>query len=426
MSEAPSTAAADEASIRGGFLRFCVGDVATQLGSALSLVLLPLIAVTALHATPLQVGMLTACDRLPFIFFSLVAGLAADRWERRRILLVCNLARAALIAGVLAAEQLNGLGIMTFAVAMFLIGSANVYFEVAYWTFVPALLPPSRIARGNGTLAAIAGAAEMIGPAAAGLLLKFGTLAGALACNGMLFLCGAGVLATLPPLAPGAQEPGKGGGFAAIRAGMKALLGRPELRSLVLTGMVWNALASGATPQVLVHMSQTLGFSPADIGLVLAAQGLGGMLGSLVAGEVAARAGAKRAIFLGAMVYGLGSLALTLVHGKGAAAVGAMGALLLVSAAGSSVGVVCIISQRQTLTPQQLLGRVTAGFRFMTWGVMPPAALAGGLLAQGLGTRATIGLAAAAGLCILLLAMLRSPRQQACEPGAEPGAESGA
>lgn len=391
------------------FFRFCVGDVATQLGSAVMIVLIPLVAVTHLDASEFEVGLLSACERLPFLLFSLMAGVSADQKERRALLLCASFIRCLLLWGLMLLAIGGSLSITAMAGMVFLIGTANVYFEVTYWTYVPALLPAQQLARGNGALAAIAGASEFAGPALGGLLLKWLSVAGAFFVNGVPFLLGWVAMLALPKYQmKHSPSQGSASSLTKIRQGFHTLIYRPILRRLVIIATLWNMLASAATPQIVVYLTQGVGITTERVGMVLGIQGLGGLLGAVLAGRLEERLGTGRAILLSGISYGLFNLLMTLIDQASTSHQMMIGGCLFFAGLSSSVGVVNTLSLRQRACPPELLGRVNASFRFLTWGIMPPAALFGGLISQFSGSRVFIALAGLAGIILLLLGWRKS------------------
>lgn len=385
------------------FFRFYCGDVATQLGSAITFIVMPLLAVTVLHATPFEVGLIAACARAPFMLFTLLAGVTADRRERRTIMLVANMIRLGVLLSLSVIAWLGQLSIAHLLIGVFIVGCANVYFEVAYWSYLPSLVPLHLIASASGALAAIAGAGELIGPALGGAMIKVASAPGTLLLNAVLFMTGSGMLLGLPKSRQVQNDTLKASSLAQIKEGMITLFKLPTLRRLTIIGTVWNMFACTATPQLIIYLSSDVGLDASAVGMILAFQGLGGLIGALYAGKINAKLGAGHAILVGGIVYGVFSMAICLpnifpfqIHYFDAAC-------LLCAGWGSSVGVVNILSMRQRVSPAAVLGRVNASFRFITWGIMPACALLGGILSQVFGSHTVIIGACMGGLIAILL-----------------------
>lgn len=407
------------------FVRFCMGDIATQLGTAIVIIVIPLIAITFLDATPFEIGLLAASERLPFILFSLIAGVCADKWERRSILFFANSLRVMLLLAIMFIVWSGALSVMILAAMVFIIGAANVYFEVAYWTYIPALVPGRLIAKGNGALAAIAGAAELVGPAVGGVLLKIIGILGTLSLNSLLFLVGTGMILTVPKNKPMLPEGGYPSSLSQIKLGINTLFHSPPLRRLVIIGAMWNIYACAATPQIMVYLTRTLGFATTQVGLILGLQGLGGLIGALCAGKASERLGYGRSIMVGGIIYSLFTLAICTVAPATPQHQLLLGVFLFCAGWGSSIGVVNIISLRQLVSPEFLLGRINASFRFITWGIMPPAALLGGAISQLINSRFVIISACLLGLACIWCSYRKSTAILCTETSPERLSENG-
>lgn len=122
------------------FRRLWIGESISQVGSQLSIVALPVLAVESLRANAGQMGVLTACETLAFLLVGLPAGAWVDRWHKRRVLVASDLLRTLLYGWVPLAWWL---GILTlwqlFAVAT-LVGICTVFFDVAYQSYLPHLV----------------------------------------------------------------------------------------------------------------------------------------------------------------------------------------------------------------------------------------------------------------------------------------------
>lgn len=385
------------------FSRFYCGYVATQLGSAITFIVVPLLAVTVLHAKPFEVGLIAACARAPFMLFTLFAGVTADRRERRTIMLVTNMMRFGVLFTLSVIAWSGQLSIDHLLIGVFIVGCANVYFEVAYWSYLPSIVPLHLIASASGALAAIAGAGELIGPALGGMLIKLTSAPGTLLLNAMLFMVGSAMLMGLPKSRQVQSDTLKPSSLAQIKEGMATLFKLPALRRLTIIGAVWNVFACTATPQLVIYLSSDVGLDASTVGMILAFQGLGGLIGALYAGKINDKLGSCHTIFVGGIVYGVFSMAIGLPNIFPFQIQYFYAACLFCAGWGSSVGVVNILSMRQRVSPAAVLGRVNASFRFITWGIMPACALLGGILSQMFGSHAVIIGACMGGLIAILL-----------------------
>src|SRR5580693_8683873 len=153
----------------GGLLRtrnfglFWVGESVSGLGSAITTVALPLVAVSTLHASTGMVALLTAANWLPWLLFGLPAGTWVDRWPRRRTLLAADLVSAAVLAAVPVAAWAGVLDIAMLLAAALLAGTSSVFFTLAFNAWLPHLLTPADRLEGNARLQTSAQAAQVAG-----------------------------------------------------------------------------------------------------------------------------------------------------------------------------------------------------------------------------------------------------------------------
>ena len=134
------------------FLKLWAGQTITQIGSQVSFLAFPLVAVLALEATPFEMGLLAAVGALPALLVGLHAGALVDRHRRRPILVGTDLGRAALLATIPLAWVLDALTIhLLYAVAL-LSGLLGLFFDLAYQAFLPTVVPRERLVEGNAKL----------------------------------------------------------------------------------------------------------------------------------------------------------------------------------------------------------------------------------------------------------------------------------
>ena len=170
------------------FRRLWGAETISQLGSQLTLVVVPLIAALTLDATAFEMGLLTAAGGLPRLLIGLFAGVWVDRLPRRPVLLLTDLGRALTLLAVPLAALVDGLGIeLLFAVA-FLVGAQSVFFNAAWVAYVPNLVGRAQLADANGKLMASVSVAQVVGPALAGALVALLTAPWVLLLDALSFL----------------------------------------------------------------------------------------------------------------------------------------------------------------------------------------------------------------------------------------------
>jgi MFS family permease len=154
------------------FLNLWAGETISLVGSQLSLLALPLVAVLTLQATSVQMGVLQAAQYAPFLLIGLPAGAWVDRLRRRPILIGANLGRAMLLATVPLLAFLGLLRIEHLLALAFLVGILTVFFDVAYQAFLPALVRREDLVEGNSKLEASRSFAQVAGPNLGGILVQ--------------------------------------------------------------------------------------------------------------------------------------------------------------------------------------------------------------------------------------------------------------
>jgi len=392
------------------FVKLWSGQTISELGSRITREGLPLTAVLVLHAGTVQMGLLTALGGASVLVFGLIAGVWVDRLRRRPLLIATDLGRAlilgsiplAAVAGVLKMGQL-------YAVAA-LAGILTVFFDVAYQSYLPALVEREQILEGNSKLALSASIAEIAGPGVTGVLVQAITAPIAILFDALSFLVSALMVGLIrKPEPPALREPEHL--VAETLAGLRFIFRHPVLRPL---GLRWATtfLSMGFLgPLYVLYAIQVLHLKPAMLGVVIALGGVGAMVGSVVAPRLVRRFGLGP-IFVGsALVHGATSLFIPLAGWTGAPMAFAVGCLMAPQLFGDMAFMVYYINElslRQTVAPEEVLGRVNAGMQLLARGIWPLGALLGGWLAAVLGVRTTL-VVAAAGVLLSTLWLLAPP-----------------
>ncbi|WP_323374022.1 MFS transporter [Plantactinospora alkalitolerans] len=403
----------------GGLLRrrdfrlFWTGETATNFGSSVTSVALPLVAVTVLHASTFQVALLTAAAWLPWLVIGLPAGAWVDRLPARPVMLVCDLVAALLFLSVPAAAWLGALSIGHLLAVALGGGVVSVFFRTAYQVWLPVLLTRSELPEGNAKLQGSEAVAQVAGPGAAGLLASAVGPVLALLVDVVSFLGSAACLLAIRVREPRRVLDRAAAGLRQeIAEGIRFVARDPYLRVLTVFGAVSNLALTGYQAILVVFLVREVGVSPGTVGGLVAAMSVGGVLGAVLATALSRRLGSARAMLvsnLGAAPFGLliplagpgARLALVVVAG-------------VVIGAGTVVGNVLKGSFRQAYVPHGLLGRVIVSMQVVNYGTIPLGALLGGMLGTILGLRPAIwwitGALALTGL-ILLIGPLRRHRE---------------
>lgn len=363
-----------------------IGETVNQLGSAMALIGVPLLAVLFLRATTFEVGALAAAVYLPWLVIGLPAGAWVDRLSPRPVMIACDAASAALYASVPVAYAIGELTIGQLFIVQLLAGAAAVVFGTAYQVNLPSLVRSGELAEGNAKLQASSSAAALGGRGLSGLVTQILGATAALVFNAASFLVSAACLLAIQTPATGPASARQVSTLRREVAEGMALVSRdPYLRPLALFGGLANLALDAFAALVVVFLVRVVGLAPGVTGLLTALPGLGGLLAALAARPIIAKIGSARGLLLAA-VGALPFALLIPLAGQGLRLV-FYAAGVLVAATGITMGNIIMVTFRQVYCPPGMLGRVTATMRFVALGTSPFGALAGGTLGTWLGPR---------------------------------------
>jgi MFS family permease len=362
----------------GTYWRLWTAAGLSSLADGVLKVALPLLAVGYTRSPALVAGLAFAFS-LPWLLFALPAGALVDRLDRRRAMLAANLVRGGLVAGVTLLTVFGGGSIWALYVVAVGVGSAETIYDTAAQSIVPQVVGRGQLARANGRMfAAEQTADEFAGPPLAGVLASAGVVAALVTPVALWAVAVAALL-----LVRGSyriERPTRTTFRADIAEGLRFLLRHKVLRTFSVMVGTFN-FATGATFAVLVLHAigpgSAMGLSEPGFGLLLATTAAGGLAGSLVAARVERVLGRVRALRVSWLAGGLpvGVLAVT-------ASPYLVGAAFFTGGAGILVSNVVMVSLRQRVTPDRLLGRLNSSHRLVAWGTKSLGALAGGAIAQ--------------------------------------------
>lgn len=365
------------------------GETVSELGSQVSLLAIPLLAVRTLHATTFEMGLLTAASTAAFLVVGLPAGVWVDRMRRRRVMIGADLGRVLALGSVPIAYAVDGLTLAQLFVVTLASGILTVFFDVAYQSYLPALVGREHLVEGNAKLTGSAQVATVAGPSVAGGLVQAVGSSAAIAVDSASFLVSAAAVAAIraPEPKPHVPEGGHPKLVHDMAEGLRFVLGNVLLRAIAATTATSNLFSGIAAAVEIVFLVREVHASPGVIGLLFTMGGVGGVLGALAAGPLAERVGGARATLIG-IAGNAGGLLIPLT--MPAAGLLLFGTGLFVVSFFVVVYNVNQVSFRQRLCPDRLLGRMNATMRFVVWGVLPVGALIGGVLGSFLGLRATL------------------------------------
>jgi MFS family permease len=396
-----------------------LGQTTSKLGSGVTSVALPLVAVSVLDASTFQVALLAALVWLPWLVIGLPAGAWVDRLPRRPLMITCDLLCLGLYLAVPLAWWLGVLTIGHLVATALLAGTASVFFHTAYQVYLPTLLRPEQIPAGNARLQTTESAANVLGPGVAGLVAHAAGAVLGLLVDAATYLVSAICLSRIRAVER-LDHRGSGSLRREIAEGLRFLARDPYLRVFTLFGAASNLVLLGYQSVLVVFLVRTVGIGAGTVGAMVAGMSLGGVAGAAAAPALSRRLGSARAMLaanLGTAPFGL--LLPLAAPGPRLVLAVAGGAVMV---AGIAAGNVIKGSFRQVYTPRHLLGRVLVGMQLLNFGAIPVGALLGGVLGSTLGPRATMWLMLT-GVALVGLILLAGPVRKTRELPAAPAAD---
>ena len=288
-------------------------------------------------------------------------------------------------------------------------GILTVLFDVAYQSYLPALVDRDAVMEGNSKLALSSSIAEIAGPGLTGVLVELLTAPVAILFDALSFLASAVTVWLIRKPEPVRDAVSAGGVhvWEELTTGMRILAQSPMRRAIAghsaTTGFFGGFFAS----LYVLFAIETLHLSPALMGAVIALGGVGNLIGAAVAPRLARQWGVGATLIASTLVMGTASFMIPLACGSILAATAFLAA--------AQVGDICWpvyhvgeLSLRQVITPDHLLGRVNAAMQTLSRGLLPLGSFCGGLLAGRIGVRPTLAFGAA-GLLLSSLWLIFSP-----------------
>jgi len=402
------------------FLKLWGGQTVSLFGSGITMLALPTLAILVLNATPFQMGILGALGRLAFPVLGLFAGVWVDRLFRRPVMIVCDLVRAMALAAVPAAFVLHGLSLWLLYAVAIATGVGTVFFDVAYQSYLPALIDRRALLEGNTKLEISRSVAQVSSPSAAGFLIQLTQPVWAILVDAVSFVVSAISIGAIrkpePVPAPGTVS-GKRDFRHELWEGLQVVVRNSILRRISACTATSNLGSSMGGTVFLIFAYRQLGLTPAFVGTVFALGSFGAILGTLLAAPAARRFRLGPTLVGTIVASGVASFLVPL------AAIGFAPAFLLVSTFVVSMMVplynINQVSLRQAIVPDRLQGRMNATVRTIVWGTIPIGGFVGGVLGEAIGILPTLIVSAAvmsAAAAWILAEDVRGLREQPIPP----------
>jgi MFS family permease len=374
------------------FLLLWSGQVVSTLGSSVSALALPLL-VLALVNSPAQAGLVAAIQMVPYLLFSLPVGALIDRWNRKRAMIYCDLVRWLALGSVPLAFALGHLTIAQLYIVAFAEGTARVLFELAQIASLPRVVSPAYVPRAYAMSTITDYLASLFGPNLGALIISLArtTVMGAILAylvDSVSYLASVFSLGAVRTSFQTERVEGQQRSlWQEMGRGLRFLWQQRLLRILALLTMSVNFFQAGIRLDVIVLVNDQLHLNTLLLGLILGADGIGGLLGGLIAPWIQERLRFGQLIIGSVLVW---SIALV-VAALASSAFPLIISRVLVGLIWPIYGV-AVVSYRLSLAPDELQGRVNSSFRLLTYGIESVGAAVGGLLLGPLGPRLSLGL----------------------------------
>ena len=404
----------------GDFMKLWAGQSISEFGTAVSQLAIPLVAVIILKASAFEVAALGTVQFLPFLLFTLPAGVWVDRLSRRLVLIVGDAGRALLLASIPAAYVADVLTLGQLYAVAFLAGILTVFFDVAYQAYLPSLVEREHLVEGNSKLQVTVSGAQIAGPGLAGALISAISAPYAIVVDAISFVVSGGFTVAIQKRERLPEKPADGNKprmRTELWEGLRYVLRHRYLLPQAISTGTSNFFTNLLFAIYVVYAVRSLHLSAALIGVAFMGGGIGWLLGSLFANRLGSALGLGRATILGAGLCGPSELLVPLAPHSFPLP------FLIASGIGSGFGAVVYniqqVSLRQAITPERMQGRMNAVMRFLVWGTIPLGSLTGGALASTIGLRATL-FVGALGTVLAAVPIALSPVRHVKELPTEP------
>ncbi|MDE2800687.1 MAG: MFS transporter [Gemmatimonadota bacterium] len=411
MSIAPEGGLFRLARSNSDFAKLWGGVTISDLGSSVTNLALPLVAVITLQVGAKEMGFLNAATHLPVLLFALLAGVWIDRAKRKPILVASAFGQGLVIGLVPAAALVGWLSIELLYIVAFISGTLAMIYVLASTSFLPSIVKREDLVEGNARLQLSTSTTNVAGPGAAGYLVDIlGAPLAILVDSISYFLSGLFLLRIRFDESDAIKTRMDQGVLAAIKEGISTLFSHPILRAMTIGTAL--ASAAGAVQHTVwtLFLVRTLGITPIWLGIIGSVAGGASIIGALSAVPLAKRMGAGWLMIIALLLEGIAMAVLPFAGSFGWMKLPAVIAIQAVFSLALTLFSISQISLRQAVTPDRLLGRINATRRLVVFGIIPIAALSGGYLGETFGWEATLLISAAVMMVAFTYLILSSVR----------------
>jgi MFS family permease len=363
------------ASLGRAYNLYWTGQAVSNVGDRITIFVVPALMIFVLHSSPFEVGLVAMAQYLGIPLLGPIAGVLVDRWDKRWTMLACDLIRLVAVAVIPIAYWGHFLSTPLLFICVAVISSATIFFTIGTLVAVPAFVPERDLVRGYSRLEGTRSVTEVGGPSIAAALYSALGVA-ALLVDAASYLVSAACFRVMKPW--GVRTVQEGSVWQRLTVGFRLNWADPVLRKVVIAAVVLNCGGPIFVTVLPILAYRGLGMSVGLLGIAMSIAAAGAVIGALVAPKISQRLGTGRT-----MAYAL--LAHNLV-GLGILAAPALPPGAVISATMACYGFfmscinVCSAPTRQSRMSKENQGVMHAAFRTASWGVIPLAALVGGLV----------------------------------------------
>ena len=384
------------------YRRLFASILTSSFGNQVLMLALPLTAAVLLNASPTQMGLLTAIELSPFLIFSLPSGVWLDRVHKLPVYVAGESLVAVAAASIPLAWWLGWLSMSWLYAAGFVIGLVHTVAGTAAQIVLTQVVTRDRLVEAHAKNALATSGAEVTGPALAGALIKVFGAPLSLLVNAVLLLGSALILRGVA-IDERVEKRNNAHFGRDLLVGLRFVAGTPLLMTLAVLMGVWQMCHYAALTVQILFATRTLGLSEHAVGLCYMGMGVGTITGSMLGRRISQRIGPGPCLVVGYAICGFGWL-LVAVAPANAWGVAAFALMLVLFTTGAVFIFINFLALRQAVTPQPLLGRMTATMRWLTLLAAAPGALFGGWLGEHVGLRWGLGFAGLVSVVLVLVA----------------------
>lgn len=358
-----------------------------HFGGQITFLALPLTAALVLNASPLEVGVLTALEALPYPLLGLFAGVIVDRARKLPLIVACDVGRGLALAAIPVCAWFGALSMTLLYAVGFLVGALTVIGWPAYQVFMTERVGRDKLVEANAKIGVADSAAQLVGPGLAGALIQWLTAPFAILLDAVCFFASAWMLRGIPPHRSDAPKAVAVSMRAEIMEGLAVVWHNRLLRALVWSLGVWQVFRHAFIAIVVLFAARELGFSAGHVGALFMLAGFGSLAAAGITERLNARFGMGPTMLAGISGTGVAWLVMGSATGPYWVASLVFGVGLFLMDLAAMVFFINYLSVRQAASPDRLLGRVTATMICLTVATAPLGGLVGGWIAEHAGLR---------------------------------------